>query len=181
MPSLFDLIDFTDPFVWAYHILGVTLLPAIYVALFGKQKSDIDKTWAYRGAGFEIVFVLLPFFIYFLINLFSGQVNSLLLSPELPMASLLLCSISLLWIMKGARETKDIFAIEGLQVLQLVTTIFFVINSIIIYYLTTTPNVPEYFSVINAVLIAVCTYVSYGIVAMMTYASKYPERLLSKS
>ncbi|MEJ2046288.1 MAG: hypothetical protein P8X74_21710 [Reinekea sp.] len=103
MPNLFDLIDFKDPYVWAYHVLGLFLLPALAGALFGKPKDgNVSKMWAYRGAGFEVAFVLLPFFIYFLINLFTGQLKSLLISPELPMASLLLCSITLSWITKGA-------------------------------------------------------------------------------
>lgn len=182
MPNLFEIIDFTDPFVWAYHILGTTLVPALFGALFGKSKDkDMEKTWAHRGAGFEIAFVLLPFFIYFLINAFTGKINSLLISPELPMAGLLLCSISLLWIMKGARATKDLFPVESLQVMQLVAIFFFVINALVVFYLTTSSNVPDWFSVINSILIVLCVYGSFGIVATMNYASQYPHKLERKS
>lgn len=182
LPSLFEIIDFTDPFVWAYHILGLTLLPAILGALFGKTKdNDMQKTWAYRGAGFEIAFVLLPFFIYFLINAFTGKINSLLISPELPMAGLLLCSISLLWIMKGARATKDLFPIEALQIIQLIAIIFFVVNALVVFYLTTSSSVADWFSIVNSLLIVVCVYGSFVVVAMMNYASQYPEKIVRKS
>lgn len=182
MPNLFEIIDFTDPFVWAYHILGLILVPAIFSALFGKSKdNDMQKVWAYRGAGFEIAFVLLPFFIYFLINAFTGKIHSLLISPELPMAGLLLCSISLLWIMKGARTTKDLFPIEGLQIIQFVAIIFFVINALVVFYLTTSSNISSWFSIINSLLIVLCVYGSFAVVAMMTYASQYPEKLERKS
>lgn len=182
MPSLFENIDFTDPFVWAYHILGITLVPALLGALFGKSKGkDMEKTWAFRGAGFEIAFVLLPFFIYFLINALTGKLNSLLISPELPMAGLLLCSISLLWIMKGARATKDLFPVESLQVMQLVVIFFFAVNAIVVFYLTTSSNVSDWFSVINSILIVLCVYGAFGIVATMNYASQYPDKLERKS
>lgn len=182
MPSLFEIIDFTDPFLWAYHILGLTLVPATLGALFGKTKdNDMQKTWAYRGAGFEIAFVLLPFFIYFLINAFTGKINSLLISPELPMAGLLLCSISLLWIMKGARATKDLFPIEGLQVMQLVAIVFFVVNALMVFYLTTSSSVADWFSIINSLLIVLCVFGSFGIVAMINYATQYPEKFERKS
>jgi len=182
LPNLFEIIDFTDPFVWSYHILGLALAPAICGALFGKSKdNDMQKTWAYRGAGFEISFVLLPFFIYFLINIFSGKINSLLISPELPMAGLLLSSISLLWIMKGARATRDLFPIESLQIMQLVAIVFFVVNSLVVFYLTTSSGVADWFSIINSILIVLCVYGSFGIVAVMNYASQYPEKLARKS
>lgn len=141
----------------------------------------MQKTLAYRGAGFEIAFVLLPFFIYFLINAFAGKINSLLLSPKLPMAGLLLCSISLLWIMKGARATKDLFPIEGLQVIQLVAIVFFVINTLLVFYLTIFSSVTDWFSIINSLLITLCVFGSFGIVAMMNYASQYPEKFERKS
>gem|GEM_PF-6772870 len=97
------------------------------------------------------------------------------------MAGLLLSSISLLWIMKGARATRDLFPIESLQIMQLVAIVFFVVNSLVVFYLTTSSGVADWFSIINSILIVLCVYGSFGIVAVMNYASQYPEKLARKS
>ena len=59
--------------------------------------------------------------------------------------------------------------------------IFFVLNALVVFYLTTNSSVPDWFSIINSLLIVVCVYGSFGVVAMMNYASQYPEKLVRKS
>lgn len=83
--------------------------------------------------------------------------------------------------MKGARATKDLFPIEGLQVIQLVAIVFFVINTLLVFYLTIFSSVTDWFSIINSLLITLCVFGSFGIVAMMNYASQYPEKFERKS
>lgn len=173
------LPDLTDPFVLSYHVLLFVLSPALLGAYMGKSKDgDLDKVSSYRSAGIELGVVLFPFFIYIIINAFHGKIDQVLLSPELPMASLIICSLTLLLIPKVRNATNGNIRDEVFTIIKVVVISMFVADLCLIYYLTTSDNVSDWFSLLNSLLIVVSTMVGYGFIASMTYITQYPEKFI---
>ncbi|MCE9926702.1 hypothetical protein LZ640_20040 [Aeromonas media] len=179
--SSIDIINFlSDPFVISYQILLLMVLPALIAMFIGKAvDGNQNKVWANRGTGLELFFVLLPFFVHIIISVFHGSINKVLISPELPMASLIICGMIIFGTTKIANATKGRIRNEIFTTIQLLSFLFFITNTIAIYYLTTADNISNWFSVFNSALIFLSLFLGYGLMAAMTYIERHTEEFLN--
>jgi len=182
MNSIDIIVFLSDPFVISYHVLLFLVLPVLIVMLKGKAvDGNKNKVWTNRSAGLELFFVLLPFFIHILISAFNGSINKVLISPELPMASLIICGMIILGITKIANATKGRIRNEIFTTIQLFSIIFMITNIIAIYYLTTAEKISNWFSVFNSLLLLLSLALGYGLMAAIIYIERHTEEFLNNA
>ncbi|GIU10683.1 hypothetical protein TUM4261_21090 [Shewanella sp. c952] len=178
LPSL----PFDSPFFWACNVLLFMLLPMVYAMLFGNVKDrSNDKVWAYREAGVEIAFVLFPFLLYSIAHLLNSSFQSFLLSPELPMAAMIIAGIAMFSLLKGASSAQGKLPVAGLLVFQLCFMALFMSCAALVFWLTLAEEISEWFSVLNSFVAVLSLLFSYGTSAAMNYVVKHPDKVVTAS
>lgn len=144
--------------------------------LFGKSKENSkNKTWAYREAGVEITFVLFPFLLYSVAHLLNGNFLKFLISPELPMAALIVSGIALSSLLKAA--SKGILPVAGLMVFNLCFMALFMCCAGLVFWLTLNTNISGWFSVLNSIVVVFAVVFSFGVSAAMNFVVKHPDEI----
>ena len=169
---------FYEPSFWSATIIIIGLLPAIFGMLLGTPKGrSKEAIWAYRGAGAEVVFVLLPFACYAVGNILNGKYAAFMSSPELPMAAMILFALTIFSMLKGlsASAANGNIATEAFYVGALLSIFLIVSCGAYISWLAFSQYVSPWFGVINSILIVFAVVFSFGINSAMAYLSKCPE------
>ena len=170
----------SNPYFWACNILLFVLVPSIAGMLFGKSKnSSANQMWAYREMGVEITFVLFPFLLYSVAHLLNGSFLRFLLSPELPMAALIVSGIALSSLLKAA--SKGILRVSGLLVFHLCFLAIFMCCAGLVFWLTLHTDVSHWISVLNSVVVVFAVAFSFAVSAAMHFVSKHPDEVLVQS
>ena len=166
----------SEPSFWSTTVLLVCLVPTILGMLFGTPKRrSVEAVWLYRGAGIEVLFVLLPFVLYAVGNSLNGSFAKFMASPELPMAAMVLFAMTLFSMFKGIYASQGRVAIEAFLV-GLVISIFLVTTcGVYVFWLAFKQDVWLWFGPINAVLIVLAAMFSFAITASMAYLGRFPE------
>lgn len=172
------MFSMLNPSYWTTLIMCFGLLPMVVVMLFGWSKgSKKDEMWAYRGAGVEIAFILLPFVFYAIGNALNGSYEKFMASPELPMAAMILFLMTIFSLLKGlAVGAKRDAAVEPFIVLTFVAIAMAMSCAAYISWLAYRQDVSPWFGVANSVVIVLATLFAYALNAAMAYLIKSPEQ-----
>jgi magnesium-transporting ATPase (P-type) len=167
------------PTFWTASIVCLILIPAIAGMIFGKPKGvSKDEMWLFRGAGVEIAFILVPFAFYAVGNILNSSYDQFMASPELPMAAMILFTMTIFSMLKGlAAASKKGAAVEPFMVLTLVAIVLALSCGAYISWLAFHKNVSPWFGVLNSGLIVLAIFFSFSVHAAMMHLIKYPHQL----
>ncbi|WP_159820266.1 hypothetical protein [Colwellia sp. 20A7] len=184
MVDLPFFLDFSEPIAWLIILWGAIFAPALYVALWrSPDNENKHKNKMLRKAGFEISFVLVPFILYAVIYVFWNSLNALLISPELPMAGLILCFMSLRWVLIASKRSKGQLDQGKVRVLKIVISIIIAILLILIvqlvsFQLGSTETISPWYGVVNTSLFNISFYLAYGIIGAMMMYTELPNAII---
>ncbi|MBN2976885.1 hypothetical protein [Pseudomonas lactucae] len=171
MPQLFF-----EPSFWSATVLICCLTPSLCGMLFGTPKGRLrERVWLYRGAGVEILFVLLPFVFYGIGNSLNGSYAQFMASPELPMAAMVLFAMTIFSMLKGIYASQGRVAIEAFLIGTVLSVFLMMSCGAYISWLAFRDYVSPWFGVVNSVLIVVAVLFSFAITASMSFLAKSPE------
>lgn len=183
MQELPFFLNFSEPTAWLIILWGAILAPGLYVALWRPSENESkQKNLTLRKAGFEVSFVIVPFAIYAGIYVVSSSLSALLNSPELPMAGLLLCFMSLRWVLVALKlppERVDLSKVRSLRAIIVAMIILLVILIIRLVTAQFSPiqEVSSWYGVVNSALFIFSFYLAYGIIGAMMMFAEVPEEL----
>jgi len=174
-------LNFSKPAAWLVILWGGYFFPALYIALLRPTEGESkEKNSILRRAGFEVSFVIVPFAIYAVIHIGSSNLDTLLKSPELPMASLLLCFMSLRWILITSKVVPRQLDVEKARFLNGAIAVMVMLILILLLRLVTAQfnseqSVSSWYGVVNSALFIFSFYLAYGIIGAMMMSKELHE------
>jgi Ni,Fe-hydrogenase I cytochrome b subunit len=97
------------------------------------------------------------------------------------MAAMIIAGIAMFSIIKGASSAKGKLPVADLLVFNLCFMALFMCCAGLVFWLTLTEEVSEWFSVLNSFVVVLSLLFSYGVSAAMNFVVKHPEQVVTKS
>ncbi len=171
--------NFFQPTIWTATTLIVVLIAIVTIILGGGTEDDTrEDIWIKRGAGVEISLILLPFVFYAVGNILNGSYDRFMASAELPMAAMILFTMTIFSLFRGLEAASKVNAyVEPFMVLALLAITFSFCCGAYISWLAFKDYVSLWFGFVNCLLILVAVFFSYGVHSAMMQIVRNPERL----